>query len=225
MSTRTSWLGSSPKGWSPPIWLPGLSLSSQNTSTGSSSKAHQRSSVWLLSLGSPISPLLFVIYIASLHPTIPQCLAISYVDDHTIMVSSDSIRSNICALQHHFGIIRRQGTDLGVVAFSVPLTELIHWRTPKDCSDVSFTPIVINNMLFPPSQAIRWLRYKRTTTIQSSIHFRRRLALALASFTTIRQLSAAGKGLASWCNRKLVFGAILPILTYGCDLFIPDNHT
>jgi len=174
--------------------------------------------------GSPISPLLFVLYVASLHPTIPQGLAISYVDDLTITVSSDSVRSNIRALQYYFGIIQRRGADLGV-AFSLPKTELIHWRTPKDRSGVSFAPILINDMLFPPSQAVRWLDYWLTLAIQTSTHFRRRLALAQASFTTIRQLSAAGKGLSSWCNRKLVFGAILPILTYGCDLFIPDAGT
>jgi len=174
--------------------------------------------------GSPISPLLFVLYIASLHPTIPQGLAISYVDDLTITVSSDSVRSNIRTLQYYFGTIQRQGAHLGV-AFSVPKTELIHWRTPKDRSDVSFAPIVINDMLFPPSQVVRWLGYWLTPTLHSSVHFLRRLALAKASFTTIRQLSAAGKGLSSWCNRKLVFGAILPILTYGCDLFVPDTAT
>jgi len=70
-------------------------------------------------------------------------------------------------------------------------------------------------MLCPPSQAVRWLGYRLTPAIQSSIHFRRWLALAQASFTTIQQLSAAGKGLSSWCNRIIVFGAILPILTYG----------
>jgi len=64
-----------------------------------------------------------------------------------------------------------------------------------------------------------------TPTSQSSIHFRRRLAHAQASFSTIRQLRAAGKGLSSWYNRKVVFSAILPILTYGCDLFIPDTTT
>jgi len=88
-----------------------------------------------------------------------------------------------------------------------------------------FPPIVINDMLFPSSQAVRWLGYWLTLAIQTSIHFRRWLALAQASFTTIRQLSAAGKGLSSWCNRKLVFGAILLILTYGCDLFIPEAGT
>jgi len=171
--------------------------------------------------GSPISPLLFVLYIASLHPTIPQGLAISYVDDLTITVGTDSVRSNIRALQYYFGIIQRQGADLGV-AFAVPKTELIHWRTRKDRLDVSFAPIVINDMLFPPSQVERWLGYWLTPTLHSSVHFLRPLALAKASFTTIRQLSAAGKGLSAWCNRKLVFGAILPILTYGCDLFVPD---
>jgi len=111
------------------------------------------------------------------------------------------------------------------VAFSVTKTELIHWRTPKDRSDVSFPPIVINDMLFPPSQVVRWLGYWLTPTLDSSVHFLRRLALAKASFTTIRQLSAAGKGLSSWCNRKLVFSAILPILIYGCDLFVSDTAT
>jgi len=69
--------------------------------------------------GSPISLLPFVLYIASLDPMIPQGLAISYVDDLTITVGTDSVRSNIRALQYYFGIIQRQGADLGV-AFSVP---------------------------------------------------------------------------------------------------------
>jgi len=134
--------------------------------------------------GSPISSLLFVLYIASLHPTIPQGLAISYVNDLTITVCSDSVRSNIRALQYFFGVIQRWGADLGV-AFSVPKTELIHWRTLKDRSDVSFASIVINNMLFPPSQAVRWLGYWLTPTIHFAVHFLRGLALAKASFTSI----------------------------------------
>ena len=81
--------------------------------------------------GSPISPLLFVLDIASLHPTIPQGLMISCVHNLTIMVSSDSVCSNIGALQHLSNIIQRPGADLGVV-FSVPKTELIHRRTLKD---------------------------------------------------------------------------------------------
>ena len=123
-----------------------------------------------------------MLYVASLHPTIPQGLAISYVDDLTITVSSDSLRSNIRALQYYFGIIQRQGADLGV-PFSVPKTEHIHWRTPKDRSDVSFAPIVINDMPFPPSQAVRWLGYwltprsKPLPTSEDGWHLPRPLSL------------------------------------------------
>ena len=100
--------------------------------------------------GSPISPPLFVLYIASLHTTIPHGRAISYVNDLTLTVGSHCVGSNICNHQHLFSVTHRQGADLGVT-FSVPKTVLIHLRTLNDCSDVSFTPIVINNSLFPPS--------------------------------------------------------------------------
>ena len=158
MSVQTSWLVSSPKEGSPPIWLPGLSLLSHHQCRLLFQGAPKVFSPVAVGTpqGSPISALLLVLYIASLHPTIPQRLGISYVDDLTITVSSDSVRSNIHALQYYFGIIQRQGADLAV-AFSVPKTELLYWRTPKDLSDVSFAPIVITNMLFPPSPAGRWL--------------------------------------------------------------------
>ena len=45
--------------------------------------------------GSPISPLLFVIYVSGLHLTIPKGLMVSYVDDFTITVASPSYCSNI----------------------------------------------------------------------------------------------------------------------------------
>ena len=120
--------------------------------------------------GSLMSPPLFVLYIASLHPTIPEGLAILYVDDLTLTVGSDSVRSNIRTHQHLFSVIQGLGADLRV-ALSVPKTELIHWRTPKDHSDIALVPIVINDMLFAPSQAVRGLGYWLTPTIQSSVHF------------------------------------------------------
>jgi len=89
--------------------------------------------------GSPISPLLFVLYIARLHPIIPQGRAISIIDDLTITVGADSVRSSICTFQYYFRIIQREGADLEV-AFFVPTTELIHLRTLKDRLDVSFAP-------------------------------------------------------------------------------------
>jgi len=199
MFAPTGWLVSLPKGWSPPIWMPGLNHTLQTPVPTHFSRCTQVFFPVTIGTpqGSPISPLLFVLYVASLDLTITQGLAISYADDLSITVGSDSVGSNIPAPQHHFGTIQRQVADLGVT-FSVPKTELIHWRNPKDRSGVSFAPIVINNMHFPPSKALRWLGYWLTHTIQPSIQFRRLLALAQHTFTTMHQLSAASKALSTW---------------------------
>src|SRR5205807_2779554 len=52
--------------------------------------------------GSPISPLLFVIYVSSLHLSIPKGIMFSYVDDFTVTVGSLSYHGNTQRLQHYY---------------------------------------------------------------------------------------------------------------------------
>lgn len=49
--------------------------------------------------GSPISPQLFVIYVAPLHISIPRGIVFSYVDDFALTASSSSHRTNIQKVQ------------------------------------------------------------------------------------------------------------------------------
>jgi len=75
--------------------------------------------------GSPISPLLFLLYVAPLHMSIPRGLMVSYVDDFSITVASPSHRGNIRRLQTLFSTMAAKARDIGV-SFSVPKTELMH---------------------------------------------------------------------------------------------------
>jgi len=97
--------------------------------------------------GSPISPLLFLLYVAPLHMSIPRGLMVSYVDDCAITVASQSYRGNVRRLQNLFSTITAKGRDIGV-SFSVPKTELIHWRTPSQRTPPSHAPIELENHLF-----------------------------------------------------------------------------
>jgi len=81
--------------------------------------------------GSPVSPLLYVIYVSPLHIPVPTGLVLSYVDDFSLTTSSLSYRSNSRALQHIFGHLRVVA-EARQVDFSVLKTELIHWRTPME---------------------------------------------------------------------------------------------
>jgi len=111
--------------------------------------------------GSPISPLLFVIYVASLHIQIPKGLSLSYVDDFALSAASTSYRTNIRTLQRAFGRMR-PCASAGEVVFSVPKTELIHWRTPLQRDPPASPappPICLDGQVFPPLPCFRWLGY------------------------------------------------------------------
>jgi len=175
--------------------------------------------------GSPISPLLFLLYVAPLHFGIPRGLMISYVDDFALTVASLSYLGNIRRLQDLFNKLERKASRLGF-SLSVAKTELIHWRTPSQRhSQKCFSPIQIKGQLFHPGNSVRWLGYWFTPALDPAAHFSRRLALAQGAFTLIRCLSPPRAGLPPYLCHRLAASLIAPILLYGADLFTPSVGT
>jgi len=175
--------------------------------------------------GSPISPLLFLLYVAPLHFGIPRGLMISYVDDFALTVASLSYRGNIRRLQELFERLERKASRLGV-SFSVAKIELIHWRTPSQRhSPKCVSPIQIKGEVFHPSNSVRWLGYWFTQALDPAAHFSRRLALAQGAFALIRRLSPPGAGLPPYLYHRLATSLVAPILLYGADLFTPSVGT
>jgi len=75
--------------------------------------------------GSPISALLFLIYEARLHFSIPRGLMLSNVYDFASTAAPLSYRGNISRLQRLFRTIQARAVRLGI-SFWVPKTEVIH---------------------------------------------------------------------------------------------------
>jgi len=172
--------------------------------------------------GSPISPLIFLIYVSPLDMSIPKELMVSYVDDFSITVGSLTHRGNIRKLQRLFNTVAANGRDIGV-AFSVPKTELIHWRTPSERSPPSMAPIDLEGHLFQTSKVVRWLGYWFTPALNTTYHFRHRLSLAQAILTFVKRLSSPGAGVKPFLCHRIANGLLLPILTYGADLLTPNS--
>ena len=175
--------------------------------------------------GPPVSPLLFVIYVAPLHIPLSRGLVLSYFDDFSLSISSPSYRTNSRSLQAAFGRIRGIAHSRKV-DFSVPKTELIHWRTPlqRDPPGTLHPPLVaLDGQLFHPSKNLRWLGYWFVPNLASSAHFSRRLALSQAAFSSVRRLSDAGKGVSPHLCHRLAYCLLFPILSYSADLFTPTK--
>jgi len=175
--------------------------------------------------GSPISHLLFIIYVASLHIQIPRGLSRSYVDDFALSAASTSYRTNIRTPQRAFGQIRAWASAREV-GFSVPKTELIHWRTPLQRDPPASPaplPICLDGQVFPPLPFVRWLGYWFTPNLAWSAPFSKRLGLAQGAFAKVKRLSPPGSGLSLHLAHPLVISLLLPTLLYGADLTVPSR--
>jgi len=173
--------------------------------------------------GSPVSPLLIVIYVSRLHCEIPRGLTLSYADDFGLTVSSTSYRRNIQSLQRRYAVLKAKGARLGI-SFSIPKTELIHWRTNRDRGPVSRSRVHLDGSIFPPKDEVRSLGYWFTPSISTTTHFTKRLAKAQAAFVAVKRLSPPGMGLPPFLCHRLASSLLFPILSYGADVFKPTVH-
>lgn len=171
--------------------------------------------------GSPISPLLFLIYVSPMHSDPHKGICISYVDDFAITVGAATYQRALAILAYEHKRMEAIGAARKVL-FSPDKTELIHWRTPKDRSPMCQLPIHINGRTFNPQTELRWLGYWLTPPFNSTPHFIKRCQSASKTFAIVRRFSTAGKGFTPANARKLATMAILPILTYGASALPPS---
>ena len=170
--------------------------------------------------GSPISPLLFVIYGSPLHPPLPKGLVLSYVDDFVITVASASHRRNVQLLQSHYRSLCRIAAPKRL-SFSVPKTELVHRRTPQERAPPATAGVRLDDLYFPPKNEVRWLGYWFTPSLSTNAHFARRLSLAQRALDAVKRLSPPGKGLPPYLCYRLAPSLFAPGLLYGAELFTP----
>jgi len=170
--------------------------------------------------GSSISPLLFVIYVSSLHLEIPRSLIISYVDDFAVTVASPSYRTNVRLLQKFFSALKRKASPINI-SFSVPKTELIHWRTTRSNEPPCSLPVQLEDQPFYPQSHLKWLGFIFTPAFDSRSHFSRRYTLANAVLAMIRRLSPLGMGLPLYLCLSLAHSLLAPILLYGSAVWNP----
>jgi hypothetical protein len=87
--------------------------------------------------GSPISPILFLIYIRELFPS-RAVKFISYMDDISLTISSTSLKKNVKILAREAAKIFDLGAQ-NAIQFDLIKTELLHYTTSKEVSAATLT--------------------------------------------------------------------------------------
>jgi len=174
--------------------------------------------------GSPLSPILFVIYVEPLHDCIDPSreFTSSYVDDIQTTVSSNSWWMNSKLLEEAFTRIKNIATSLGL-EFSTHKTDLIHWRTPREKVARSEHPIVVDGECIQPApKVVTWLGFYFENNHGTWTHYANRLALGQAAFDRIKRLSSPGGRLTPYSARRMAKAIIIPKRLYGAEFLDPS---
>ena len=105
--------------------------------------------------GSPISPILFLIYVKDLFPSLVTIVkALSYIDDIALVVSITSLKKNIKILEKEVArLYKLRATN--VIEFDLAKTELLYFSMAKEAKSASLR--LPNQEVVKPKELVKWL--------------------------------------------------------------------
>jgi retron-type reverse transcriptase len=103
--------------------------------------------------GSPISPILFLIYVRNLF-TSTSVKFLSYIDDFSLTVVSSSLRKNTKILEREVVKLYQLAAE-NAIQFDLAKTELLHFTTLKEAKVATLT--LPNGEILQSKDVVRWL--------------------------------------------------------------------
>src|SRR5436190_12061108 len=170
---------------------------------------------------SPISPILFLIYIRFLFTkrlnTSERIL--SYLDDIGLVVSSKSIEENCQLLQKLAqDLIVKQHNNC--MQFDMEKTELIHFHSKRsfDQKNKSYS-VKIGESIIQPKSLVKWLGIWLDSKLTFKQHVEKKTTQALKLLNQIERLSNTERGLSFQAMRQLYIACISSVADYGVPVW------
>ena len=164
--------------------------------------------------GSPISPILFLIYIRDLFK-LDLVYHLSYIDDITLIASSKSFKKNINILEREAKSLIELGVEYAIKFDDK--TELIHFYSGKKEAALSLN--LPNGNIISPSKTVRWLGIYFDSNLKFKEHIAIRTSLAKQAFYRLNRLSNIGRGLSPYAVRQLYLACVTSVADYGSILW------
>ena len=161
--------------------------------------------------GSPVSPILFLLYIRDLFKT-EKASILSYMDDIAITTSSTSLAKNTHTLENEVMRIWTLGKK-NAIEFDLAKTELMHFTKRKEATHRFLT--LPNGDRINPKDSIRWLGIWFDPGLKFRIHINTRTSQAIQSFHRMARLANTERGLSPAAMRQIYLACITTIADYG----------
>jgi Reverse transcriptase (RNA-dependent DNA polymerase) len=164
--------------------------------------------------GSPISPILFLIYIRGLF-TSPSVKYLLYMDDISVIVASTSFYRNIGILEREVDRLVSIGQQ-NAISFDIAKTELIHFTGAKEAKKHSLE--LPDNTVIQPKSLIKWLGIYFDPNLTFKEHVAIRTSQAKSAYLRMARLANSEKGLTPFALRQLYLACVVSVADYGSIL-------
>jgi ribonuclease HI len=167
--------------------------------------------------GSPISPILFLIYIRDLFPTLSSSVKdLSYIDDISLSTSSTSLKRNVRILEREVKKLYKLAED-SAISFDLSKTELIHFTSGKEAKRTTLT--LPNQEVVEPKEVVRWLGIWFDSKLSFKEHIAMRVSQAKSAFLRMSRLVNIERGLSPFAVRQLYLACITSISDFGSPVW------
>src|SRR6201747_1541725 len=167
--------------------------------------------------GSPISPILFLIYIRDLFKS-NSIKFLSYMDDISLIASSKSFKQNIKILERETKVLFELGTKYAI-KFDIDKTKLIHFGKSQLYLKLP------NGNLVLPIKLVKWLGIHFDYNLKFKEHIAIRTSLAKQALYRINRLVNISRGLSPFAIRQLYLACITSVADYGSELWWDNNKS
>lgn len=169
--------------------------------------------------GSPVSPVLFLIYIRDLFKS-KAVKWISYVDDISLTTSSISFARNIELLEREAAKLVELANSNNI-AFDLEKTELIHWEWSKISKKNTLR--LPDGKVIEPKKMVKWLGIFFDCYMNFKHHVATKVAKAKSAFLRVARLASIENGLSPHALRQLYMACVTSIADYGAIIWWKDQ--
>ena len=168
--------------------------------------------------GSPLSPILFMLYMA--HAINSRANTFGYADDLAHLAIGDSLEETTKAAEHAHNALCTIGAHTGL-PFSPEKTEVQHFTRRRLRGPMPTA--VLGARSVPPSEHTRWLGVQLDTKLTFRPHVKLAMARGKQLALFLRSLSNTQRGCPPLSMRTAVMQCVLPTALYAAEVFYPGD--
>ena len=174
--------------------------------------------------GSPISPILFLIYIRYLFPKLrAKYIGLetpSYIDDVALCIEGKDRKKNIDLLQK-VAKVAFNWAESNTVKFDDDKSELIHFtksrKEPDECLQLP------NGTTIAPKKVVKWLGIYLDRKLNFQHHIREKINVATRTLHAIMRLLSSEWGLDAKAGRHLYLACVTSVSDYGAEIWFNEQ--